>query len=83
MRDILDQMRRSLAADRIITDVATVCAQYGVRCTSATGGETHCKISHPSQRDILTVPRAHWIKPVHTRRLVKFTEAAGGVDAPS
>ncbi len=83
MKDILDQMRRSPAADWTIADVATVCAQYGVRCTSPTGGGSHHKISHLLQRDILTIRRARPVKPVHTRKPVKFIEAAGGVDAPS
>ena len=82
MSGTLDRMRRNPAANWTIADVETVCARYGVRCTPPTGGGSHYKISHASQRDILTIPRARPVKPVYIRRLVKFIEAAGSNDAP-
>ena len=82
MADTLDRMRRNPAADWTITDVAAVCAQHGVRCIPPSGGGSHYKISHPLQRDILTIPRARPVKPVYIRKLVRFIEAVGGTDAP-
>lgn len=43
----------------------------------AFGRESHYKISHPSRREILTVPFRRPIKPVYIRRLVRFIEAVG------
>ncbi len=83
MPDILDRMRRNPAADWTIADVAMVCAQYDVRCTPPSGGGSHYKVSHPSQRDILTIPRARPVKPVYIRKLVRLIEALGGTSAPS
>ena len=82
MSDILDRMRRNPAADWTIADVASVCAQHGVRCVPPSGGGSHYKVSHPSQQSILTVPRSKPVKPVYIRRLVKFIEAVGGAGAP-
>lgn len=82
--DILDDMRRNPAADWIIGDVLAVCAQHGVRCSPPSGGGSHYKVSHISQRSILTIPRARPVKPVYIRKLVRFIKAVqGGVDAPS
>ena len=83
MSDILEWMRRAPAADWTIADVAIACAEHGVRCSPPSGGGSHYKVSHPSQREILTVPRARPIKPVYIRRLVRFIEAVGGAGAPS
>ena len=84
MADTLDAMRRNPAADWTIGDVVAVCAQHGVRCSPPSGGGSHHKVSHTSQRGILTIPRARPIKPVYIRKLVRFIEAAkGGVNAPS
>ena len=82
MSDILDRMRRNPAGDWAISDVAAACAEYGVRCVAPSGGGSHYKVSHPSQRDILTIPRARPVKPVYIRKLVRFIEAAGGAGAP-
>lgn len=82
MADTLDQMRRNPAANWTITDVTAVCAQHGLRCTPPSGGGSHYKVSHPSQRSILTVPRARPVKPVYIRKLVRFIEAVGGAGAP-
>lgn len=82
MSDILDRMRRNPAGDWTISDVTTACAEHGVRCVPPSGGGSHYKVSHPSQRDILTIPRARPVKPVYIRKLVRFIEAAGGAGAP-
>lgn len=83
MSDILDRMRRNPMGDWTISDVAAVCAEHGVRCVAPSGGGSHYKVSHSSQRDILTIPRARPVKPVYIRKLVRFIEAAGGAGAPS
>jgi hypothetical protein len=76
-------MRRSPAADWTIGDVMTVCAQHGVRCAPPSGGGSHYKVSHPSQREILTIPRARPVKPVYIRKLVRFIDSLGGASAPT
>ena len=81
--DLLDRMRRNPASDWTVGDVASVCAQHGVRCVPPSGGGSHYKVSHPSQRAILTIPRARPVKPVYIRKLVRFIEAVGEAGAPS
>ena len=83
INDLLDRMGRNPVADWTIADVVTVCAQHGVRSSPPSGGGSHYKISHPSQRDILTIPHARFIKPVYIRKLVRFIEAVGDASAPS
>ena len=83
MTGILGQMRRAPAGDWTMADVAAVCAEHGVRCTPPSGGGSHYKVSHASQREILTIPRARPVKPVYIRKLVRFIEAAGGANASS
>ncbi len=82
MSDILDRMRRNPAGDWTISDVAAACHEHGVRRVAPSGGGSHYKVSHPSQRDILTIPRARPVKPVYIRKL-RFIEAAGGAGAPT
>ncbi len=53
MPDLLSRMRNNPAADWTVSDVARVCAQHGVRCVPPSGGGSHYKVSHPSQRTIL------------------------------
>jgi len=72
--DRLDQMRRNLAGDWKIEDVVAVGRQFGIRCTPPTGGGSHYKVSHPSQRDILSIPSRRPIKPIYVRKLVRFIE---------
>ncbi len=84
MTDILDRMRRNPAGDWTIADVAAVCTEHGVNCTPPSGGGSHFKVSHPTQRDILTIPCARPVKPVYIRKLVRFIEAVrGDGDAPT
>jgi hypothetical protein len=78
MKDLLDRMRRNPAGDWTIRDVETVCATHNIRCSPPSGGGSHYKISHASQREILTIPFRRPIKPVYIRRLVRFIDAVGG-----
>jgi len=76
--DILQRMKRNPAGDWSIQDVERVCRENGVSCRSPTGGGSHYKVSHPSQREILTVPFRRPIKPVYIRMLTRFIERVGG-----
>jgi hypothetical protein len=72
-------MRANPAGDWSINDVEAACREYGIRCTSPTGGGSHYKVSHPSRRDILTIPSRRPVKPVYIRKLVRFIEAVAGL----
>jgi hypothetical protein len=74
----LDRMRSNPAGDWAISDVEAVCREFGIRCTAPSGGGSHYKVSHPSRRDILTIPRRRPVKPVYIRKLVRFIEAVAG-----
>ena len=78
MNDLLEQMRRNPAGDWSIRDVEALCRERGIRCVPPSGGGSHYKVAHPSQREILTVPFRRPIKPVYIRKLVRFVEAVGG-----
>ena len=80
MSDRLDRMRRNPASDWTIADVEAVCREHGVRCSPPTGGGSHYKVSHPTQRDILTVPSRRPVKPVYIRKLVRFIDQVIGVE---
>jgi hypothetical protein len=77
LKDLLDAMRRNPAGDWSIGDVERVCQSHGVRCAAPSGGGSHYKVSHPSQREILTVPFRRPIKPVYIRKLVRFIDSVG------
>jgi hypothetical protein len=62
-------------------DVETVCAQHGVNCTPPSGGGSHWKISHPTMREIVTIPQRRPIKPVYIRKLVRFIARIGDINA--
>jgi hypothetical protein len=79
--DPLDRMRSSPTSDWSIADVERVCEAYGVRCAPPYGGGSHYKVSHGSQREILTVPFRRPIKPVYIRKLVRFIEAVRNSNA--
>jgi hypothetical protein len=79
--DLLERMRSSPTSDWSIADVERVCGAYGVRCAPPPGGGSHYKISHASQREILTVPFRRPIKPVYVRRLVGFIDAVRNSNA--
>ena len=75
--DILEKMRANPTSDWTIADIEAVCRSLGIRCTAASGGGSHYKISHPSQRQILTVPSRRPIRPVYVRKFVRFVDAVG------
>jgi hypothetical protein len=77
MSDLLERMRRNPVGDWSIRDIEAVCQAYHIRCAPPTGGGSHYKVSHPSQREILTVPFRKPIKPVYIRKLVRFIAAVG------
>ena len=81
LSDILERMRSNPSSDRTVSDVERVCRPYGIRCTPPPGGGSHFKVSHSSQREILTVPFRRPIKPVYIRKLVRFIDAVRGANA--
>ena len=72
MSDLLEKMTRNPAGDWSIRDVETLCRANGIKCAPPYGGGSHYKVSHVSQREILTVPFRRPIKPVYIRKLVRF-----------
>jgi hypothetical protein len=76
--DRLDQMRQSPVGNWRIEDIIAICREHGIRCSPPAGGGSHYKVSHPSQRDILTIPSRRPIKPIYIRKLVRFVEAVTG-----
>jgi hypothetical protein len=80
MNDLLERMRRKPAGDWSIKDVEAMCRSCGVSCVPPSGGGSHYKVSHPSQREILTVPFRRPIKPVYIRKLVRFLDRVGDGD---
>ena len=81
VNDILEKMRANPTSDWTIADIEAVCRSFGIRCATPSGGGSHYKISHPSQREILTVPSRRPIKPVYVRKFARFVDAVGGNDA--
>jgi hypothetical protein len=61
-----------------ISDIAGVCRDACVTCNPPTGGGSHYKISHETQREILTIPAKNPVKPIYIRLLVKFLENVEG-----
>lgn len=70
----LEDMRSNPKGDWTIDDVRVVCNGHGVELRSPKGS-SHYKVTHESQRDILTIPYDRPIKPVYIRRLVEFIDA--------
>ena len=75
MSDLLGGMRANPASGWRLADVEKVCGDFGVRCAPPSGGGSHYKISHASQREILTVPFRRPIKAIYIRKLVRFIDA--------
>lgn len=73
---LLDAMRAN-PRDWRIADVEQVCAAHGVACAAPRNG-SHYKVSHRSQRAILTIPARRPIKPVYIRELVRFVDGVRG-----
>ena len=70
----LDQMRANPRAGWTIDDVRVVCNAVGVTLLKPTVG-SHYKVTHASQRAILTIPCNRPIKPPYIKRLVEFIDA--------
>ena len=71
----LTDMRANPRANWKIGDVEALCAEFSIACKPPSGGGSHYKISHPSSREILTIPSRRPIKLVYIRKLVSFVEA--------
>lgn len=81
MSDLLDQMRANPAAGWRLADIEKLCREFGARCTPPRGGGSHFKVSHSSQRNLVTIPFRRPIKPVYIVRIVRYLEAARDADA--
>jgi hypothetical protein len=79
--DLLDRMRSRPMSGWSIADVEHECRAYGIRCAPPSGGGSHYKVSHASQREILTVPFRRPIKAVYVRKLVRFIDAVRNSNA--
>jgi hypothetical protein len=79
--DLLERMRANPASDWRISDVETVCRAFEVRCTPPSGGGSHYKISHPAQREILTIPFRRPIKAVYIRKFARFIDTVRNAHA--
>ena len=72
----LDQMRASPSKRWKIADIEAVCREFDIEFRANRSGGSHYKVSHASQREILTIPFKRPIKPVYVRTLVEFVDAA-------
>jgi hypothetical protein len=70
----LQGMRNNPQGDWTIKDIEAVCRSVGVEYDPPNKG-THAKVSHPSQREILTIPFNRPIKPIYIKKFVKFVDA--------
>jgi hypothetical protein len=73
----LEAMRRNPVGDWTIADIEAVCRARGIDCVAPARG-SHYDVSHPSQRDILTMPARRPLKPVYIRKFVTFVDAVEG-----
>lgn len=71
----LQSMRDNPRGDWRIQDIAALCREFGIVCDPPRGGSSHYKVSHPSQKEILTVPFKRPIKAIYVRKLVAFVDA--------
>ncbi len=64
-----------------IRDVESVCRECGITCAPP-GRGSHYKVSHPSQKEILTIPANRPIKAIYIKRFVamidRVTEGSDG-----
>jgi hypothetical protein len=73
-KELLDRMCANPLGDWTLSDVETICREYGVTCNPPAGGGSHDKLSDPASLEVLTIPYRRPIKPVHIRLLVRFIE---------
>lgn len=71
----LEEMRSNPAGDWQVDDVRVVCREFGIGLRAPRSGGSQYKVTHPSHRDILTIPARRPIKAVYIRRLVQFVDA--------
>jgi hypothetical protein len=74
-QSLADRMRANPRGNWKISDVEAVCRDQGITCSPPRGGGSHYKVSHPSQRDILTMPARRPLKPIYIRKLIRFIDA--------
>ena len=72
---LLEEMRRNPAGDWRISDIETLCRNYGVNFRFGKG--SHATVQHPAPREILTIPARRPIKPVYIRKLVRYIDMYG------
>jgi hypothetical protein len=68
-------MKNNPLNDWRIGDIEALCREFGIRCSPPSGGGAHYKVSHDSQREILTIPARRPIKAVYIKKLVRLVEA--------
>jgi len=68
-------MRAKPARDWKIADIDAVCRDFKIEFRANRSGGSHYKVSHVSQRQILTIPFKRPIKPIYIRMLVEFVDA--------
>ncbi len=71
----LAAMRNNPRSDWKITDVESVCREFGMLCQPVSGGGSHYKVGHPKIAGKLTIPSKRPIKPVYIRKLVEMIDA--------
>jgi hypothetical protein len=76
MSNLLDQMRRNPRGDWTIRDIARVCEEHDLLCSTPKRG-SHYKISRPGLATILTIPFKRPIKPVYIRLLIQMIDGKG------
>jgi hypothetical protein len=72
---LLERMRANPRDDWQIDDIRTVCRAYGLDFRKPGGGSSHATVSHPSQREILTVVARKPVKPIYVIKLVSFIDS--------
>jgi len=72
--DLLERMRANPAAGWRLADIERVCRAFGVDCDPPPGGGSHYKLTHPSQRNMLTIPFRRPIKRVYIGKFVRYID---------
>jgi hypothetical protein len=76
VKSLAERMRANPRGDWTIRDIEAVCRAFGFRCAPPRGGGSHYKVSHPSLRDILTIPNRRPVKAVYVRKLMDLIDSA-------
>lgn len=64
----LEAMARNPQGNWNISDIETICREYGLSCNPPRGGGSHYKIA--ADEFVLMIPAKRRIKPVYIRSLV-------------